>query len=326
MHTKLFSRGAFVGATLLIAGCAQTVSDVKSAISSGTTSAQEQRAKKQAEIPVCARKLGSIAVKEPEKDWWTPLQLSSPEAVIKIFVMKSGCFTLVDRGKGFAAVEQERALAGMGQLRHGSNMGRGQIKVADYVLVPDLVSKNENAGGTALFALAGAMLPGVGGALVSGLKLTDRTADVVLTVTDVRSTEQKAMAEGHANKTDIGFGAGGGVFAGGGFGAAGAGSYQNTEIGQVVTLAYLDAYTKLVTQLGGALPTDASAANMQQAVTMMKSGSLHSRPSLKSKTVRSLSSGQTLYPTGVKDGVWWEVTDEIGNKGWVSSLLVALAK
>ena len=27
-----------------------------------------------------------------------------------------------------------------------------------------------------------------------------------------------------------------------------------------------------------------------------------------------------LYPTGQKDGVWWEVSDELGNKGWVSSL------
>ena len=32
-----------------------------------------------------------------------------------------------------------------------------------------------------------------------------------------------------------------------------------TELGQVIVLAYLDAYTKLVTQLGG-LPTNAAAA------------------------------------------------------------------
>jgi len=29
------------------------------------------------------------------------------------------------------------------------------------------------------------------------------------------------------------------------------GGYQNTEIGQVIVLAYLDAYKKLVAQLGG---------------------------------------------------------------------------
>ncbi|HEX6784143.1 MAG TPA: penicillin-binding protein activator LpoB, partial [Sphingomicrobium sp.] len=30
--------------------------------------------------------------------------------------------------------------------------------------------------------------------------------------------------------------------------------YQNTEIGQVIVLAYLDAYKKLVAQLGGVSP------------------------------------------------------------------------
>ena len=45
---------------------------------------------------------------------------------------------------------------------------------------------------------------------------------------------------------------------GGGFGAAG-GGYQNTEIGQIIVLAYLDAYKKLVTQLGGQPVTPAAA-------------------------------------------------------------------
>jgi len=42
--------------------------------------------------------------------------------------------------------------------------------------------------------------------------------------------------------------------------------------------------------------------------------------------VRKLDPGMMLYPTGNKDGVWWEVSDELGNKGWVSSLLFQLAK
>ena len=45
--------------------------------------------------------------------------------------------------------------------------------------------------------------------------------------------------------------AGGGAGWWGGFAAAGGYGYQNTEIGQVIVLAYLDAYKKLVTQLGG---------------------------------------------------------------------------
>ncbi len=70
------------------------------------------------------------------------------------------------------------------------------------------------------------------------------------------------MVEGYARKKDISWGAGGGGGWWGGFAAAGGHGYQNTEIGQVIVLAYLDAYTKLVGQLGG-LPANASAAAPQ---------------------------------------------------------------
>ena len=188
-----------------------------------------------------------------------------------MFVNKSHCFTLVDRGKGMAAMQSERELAASGDLRVRSNIGKGQIKAADYVLVPDLVSQNADSGGNAIGGLLGGLIGNrTVGALVGGINMKKKTADVVLTVTDVRSSEQVAMTEGHATKTDLGWGAGGGVFSGG-FGGAGATGYANTEIGQVITLAYLQAYTDLVAQLGG-LPSNASAANAQQAVTMSRPG------------------------------------------------------
>jgi hypothetical protein len=84
-------------------------------------------------------------------------------------------------------------------------------------------------------------------------------------------------------------------------------------------------YTKLIAQFGQ-LPDNASEANVQQAVTMNKPGHLYTSPSAKSKVVRSLDPGMMLYPTGNKDGVWWEVKDELGNQGWVSSLLVQLSR
>ena len=100
------------------------------------------------QIPRCSHRLGTVAIVEPERNWWSEYNLGSPEALIKIFVMRSGCFGLVDRGKGMAAIQRERELAGGGELRQGSNMGKGQIKAADYVLVPDLVSQNRDSGGT----------------------------------------------------------------------------------------------------------------------------------------------------------------------------------
>ena len=273
-------------------------------------SAQERRKEQAAQIPVCAQPLGAISVIEPEDGvhWWTGQQLPAPSRLIKVFVNKSRCFILVDRGAGLDAAMRERDLGAGGELRVRSNVGKGQIKAADYVMVPDLIGANSNAGGNA----------------VGGLNFKSKTADVVLTVTDVRSSEQVAMAEGSAKKTDIGWGAGGGLFGGGGLGAAGVGGYANTELGQVITLAYLQAYTDLVAQLGG-LPENASAASAQQAVSMTRPARLFATPD-GSGVVRELDVGMMLYPTGNKQGTMWEVEDELGNAGWVSSSLLQLSR
>ena len=146
-----------------------------------------------------------------------------------------------------------------------------------------------------------------------------KTADVLLTVTNVRTSEQEVLAQGHGSKTDIGFGGGIGGF---GAGAFGAGSYQSTAIGQVVTLAYIDAYSKLVTQMGG-LSTDAKADAPSQAVTLARQGVLRATADEKGTVLKPLDAGMILYPTGQTNGVWVEVADEVGNKGWVSRLSLA---
>ena len=133
------------------------------------------------------------------------------------------------------------------------------------------------------------------------------------------------MAEGSAKKTDIGWGSSGGLFTGSGFGAAGVGGYANTEIGQVITLAYLQAYTDLVGQLGG-LPENASAANVSQALRVTKPARLLANAKGTGSAVRELDPGMLLYPTGAKEGLMWEVDDELGNKGWVNSTMTELAR
>ncbi|WP_311238977.1 MULTISPECIES: CsgG/HfaB family protein [unclassified Xanthomonas] len=293
----------------------------------GKGTAQDQRKQGVAEIPVCTKPLGSLSVIEPEDavNWWTGQQLPAPSKLIKVFVNKSRCFTLVDRGAGMAASQREREMAASGDLRARSNIGKGQIRAADYVMTPDLISQNSNAGGSAVAGLLGGLVGGNAGALVGGLNFTKKTADVALTVTDVRSSEQVAMAEGNAKKTDMGWGGAGGLFTGGGLGAAGVGGYANTEIGQVITLAYLQAYTDIVTQLGG-LSGNAAASNTQQAVTVTRAGRLLANAKGSGAAVRTLEPGMMLYPTGTKEGVMWEVEDEMGNRGWVSSAMLELSK
>ena len=229
------------------------------------SSGRKAQEKGQAEIPVCSKKLGTIAIVEPDNNWWQTMGLGSPEAIIKLFVMKSGCFGLVDRGKGLASRNIERALADNGELQGGSNIGRAQVKAADYFIVPDIISKNSNSGGGGMGAVLGGLGRSLGGGLVGavagGINIKKKEANVTLTLVNSRTTEQERLTEGYYRKTDIGWGAGGGAFWGG-FAGAGAGGYTDTDIGQVLVLAYLRAYTDMVRQLGG-LPENPSAAAPQ---------------------------------------------------------------
>src|SRR5580693_795733 len=233
------------------------------------------------QIPTCDKKIGTLSVKEPPNNWWAQYNLDSPEALIKVMVSQSKCFTLVDRGKGLEAAQAERSLASGGELRGGSNVGKGQIKAADYVLVPDIANRNRNSGGTNIGGAIAGLIPGGIGAALGGVSLKSKTADVVLTLTDVRSTEEVSLQQGHAKKTDLGW-AGGGAGFFGPFIAGGASSYANTEIGQVVMQAYIDAYTKMVGDIRQLSPF-ASTDNAVQAVKMAKPGKLYSAPDLKSQ-------------------------------------------
>ncbi len=223
----------------------------------------EQRGIQQ--IPRCTRNLGSIAIVDPDNAWWRELNLGSPEAILKIFVQQSGCFSLVNRGRSMQSRAMERAMADQGELQSGSNLGRGQVRAADYFLEPNIVTANRNSGGGGVGAVLGGlggMFGGIGraaGALAGGINVKKGEANVTLSVVNARTTEEEALVQGYARKTDTSFGAGGGVFSGGAFGGAAGGGYQDTAIGQVIVLAYLDAYTKMVTQLGG-LPQNAAAA------------------------------------------------------------------
>lgn len=230
------------------------------AMAKNESSGRKQQARGTAEIPRCARNLGTVAIVEPDTQWWRELSLGSPEAIIRVFIQRSGCFTLVNRGRAMENRAMERALADQGELQRGSNLGKGQVKAADYMLQPDIVSTNRNSGGGGFGGILGNVIGGPIGAIAGGLNVKKGEANVTLSLVNTRTTVEEALTEGYARKSDLSWGGGaGGLFGGGVFGAAGGGSYENTAIGQIIVLAYLDSYTKLVSELGG-LPSDASAA------------------------------------------------------------------
>lgn len=224
----------------------------------------------------CVDSLGSLSISVPkDATAWTMIGLSVPTRMLQVFVNDSKCFTVVDRGTGFSAAQQERELAEAGHLRTGQNIGAGQMRVADYVLIPEIVSQNLNAGGSSygvsgrgergfLGSLANAATLGVAGRLSgSGQK---KTAEVVLTLVDVRTSEQVASVSAEAKVTDRVISAAIEANQNKTEGQLHYSSWNNTQIGKVIQEAYKEAFDNLLVEIDrkGLLWRQTGASNFSQ--------------------------------------------------------------
>ena len=192
----------------------------------------------------CDKPMGAVAVVEPQAEILTYLRrynLQSPVGLIRMMIQQSNCFIVVERGIGMRNAMQERQLAGAGELRQDSNVGGGQMVTADYILTPNVVFSENNAGGGG--GGVGGLLgrrAGIVGAVAGGIKFKEAQTSMLLA--DSRTTVQVAAAEGSTKKADMRLGAG--LF-GGGVGAAG-GGYGNTNEGKIIAAAFMDNYNGIV--------------------------------------------------------------------------------
>lgn len=277
------------------------------------------------DVPRCIRKLGTVSVMDgDDPSGWTQFQLSGPQKLIKVLIQRSGCFSLVDRGSGLSAAQRERDISGGLGLQRGSNVGQGQIKAADYVLVAEVQAADRDSGGGGVGAVAGGLLGGRIGAALGGISSRKMEANTVLSLTNLRTTETIAVQDGYAAKNSISWGAGGGGFFGGGLAVVG-GGYDSTEIGRIVTLAFIQAYAKMVNDLGLVTPGSAGTAESSptKTFTVLAPVALRFSASANATVVRTLPVGAVVYLTGAKNGLWWEVADENDNVGWVLNTKLA---
>ncbi|HLY77965.1 MAG TPA: CsgG/HfaB family protein [Caulobacteraceae bacterium] len=271
------------------------------------------------DLPHCDRPIGVAAVQEPDHDWWSPLGLSNPEAVLKMFALQSGCLRMVDRNKGLAMRNQEEGLNRGGELQRGSNLGRGQVLAADYFIIPDIARQNSDSGGGNMVGMFGHFLPGAAGAIVGSISIHSQEASTLITLVDARTTEQMYVAQGDAKKTDVGFGGGGGWGGWAGYGALAGSGYTNTDIGKVIMAAYYKSFVDLVHYMQTQQPGGAQENAPIAAQVVNREVQLRKSASVRAPIVYTLHAGALVYPTGSRNGIWMEVDDENGNRGWMSS-------
>jgi len=278
---------AAAAATLLaLAGCqnmpaldmqmgSQSAKTVATGSAAGSATSGESSALERCDSP-----LGTVSlIENVDAGWYTVLtgeyRLPPTANLLRLLVQQSNCFVVVERGAaGMNAMTRERALMQSGEMRGGSNFGRGQMVASDYGLSPEIVFSNNDAGGLG-GAIGGLVGGGRGRAIASlGASLQTKEAAALLTLIDNRSGVQVAASEGSASKTDFaGFGELSGLR-----GAGGIGGYTRTPQGKLIAAAFMDAFNQMVRSLrsykaqtvrgqglggGGRLGVDGGAAPSQ---------------------------------------------------------------
>ncbi len=235
--------GVVVAAAVGVAGCEGTMPSLggsKVANTGSAGGATSQNANSQLEH--CDQSLGTLAVVEDQAaPWYAYLanyNLGSTVPVLRMLIQQSNCFVIVERGRAMNNMMGERALQQSGEMRSGSNFGKGQMVAADYTMSPSIDFNQKGTGGAG--AVLGGLFGSVAGAVAGGLKSNE--ASTTLIMIDNRSGVQLAAAEGSAKNFD--FNLFGGAF-GGGLGG-GAGGYTNTPQGKVLVAAFMDSYNQLV--------------------------------------------------------------------------------
>ncbi|MCU7905888.1 MAG: peptidoglycan-binding protein [Candidatus Thiodiazotropha sp. (ex Epidulcina cf. delphinae)] len=195
----------------------------------------------------CDETLGTLAVVEDQTaPWWATYRsryptLGTTVPVLRMMIQQSNCFVVVERGRAMNNMMQERALMQSGEMRQGSNFGKGQMVAADYTMNPSIQFSAKGTGG--LGGIVGGLFGSTAGALAGGLKSNE--AATTLLLVDNRSGVQVSSSVGNAKNFD--YNLFGGLFGGSAFG--GAGAFSKTPEGKVVTAAFADSYNQMVKAL-----------------------------------------------------------------------------
>lgn len=254
-NRKIFWTAAALASFLALAGCESTdmILGSQSAKTTATGSAAGSTTSDVSDqLERCSSPLGTVSLVENQQaGWYTILRneyrLPPTSNLLRLLVQQSNCFVVVERGgAGMQAMGRERELMETGEMRGGSNFGKGQVVASDYALSPEVIISNDDAGGFGGF-LGGLIGGGSGRAVAAaGGSLQTREASAMLTLVDNRSGVQVASSEGSASKSD--FNLFGGAL---GRASGGLGGYSKTPQGKVIAAAFMDAYNQLVRSLRG---------------------------------------------------------------------------
>ncbi|MGE8135805.1 SH3 domain-containing protein [Novosphingobium subterraneum] len=257
----------------------------------------------------CDKSYGSVALVDGDTQGWTKYGLSSPRELIAAMARESGCFSLHDPASGKPATFLMNVIAGDKEEVDQA------IEKAKGVAMEGLVRSGAASGMMRSIPGAGSMLGMFGG--FGGKK---KVVAAGIRLISPANGQTVASGSGEVKKTTISFGNGGGTIGAVASGATGA-AYAGSKDGQMLIEAFVKAFNGLSGQ-GPALASLAPAAAPAPAAPASATTAIDTRmftaADLKSAALRTVRAGTALTPTGQRQGLFIEVQDSFGTKGWVS--------
>lgn len=244
----------------------------------------------------CEQSYGTIAIVEGETQGWSQYGLGSPRELINALAVESGCFTPHSAASGASADFLMNVIAGDSEEVDKS------IEMAKSAAVEGLVRSGAATGIISRVPVGGAlmgMFGGLGGKkkrVAAGIKLlSPATGQAIVAGTG----EVRKSTVTFAGASDVGYGG---------------------KDGQMLVEAFIKAFNAVSAQ-GAALaavPKAQGAAPAAAGSSVAVNTVMRATPATDGATVRDLRAGTKVTPTGQRSGLFIEVQDNYGTKGWVS--------
>jgi curli biogenesis system outer membrane secretion channel CsgG len=211
-------------------------------------------------LPQCTSPVATVTLVEQPIEDLVEHGLSSPLPLLRLMAQQSKCLTVVERGRGFSQAEHEYELARKGLLNPQSGMGKGQMIAADFAISPSVEFFESSGAGTGTTGLLSTFIPGLDRLRPAVDSLNIQKAQVVLLLTDNRTSAQVAAAEGSASQMDLG----GGMALFDALNTGEANSYTRSPEGKVVAAAMLNAFAAMVPKIRELKGTSLSTASLRR--------------------------------------------------------------
>lgn len=251
----------------------------------------------------CEESIGTIAIVEGDTQGWAEFDLGSPRELINSLAIDSGCFTPHSGASGEPADFLMNVIAGSSEEVDQS------IEIAKSAAVEGLV--RSGAAGQVLGRVPGAgavmgmfnMFGGKKKRVAAGIKLlSPATGQTIVTgsATVKRSSLSfRGSSPWSARADQVG--------------------YRSSRQGKELVEAFVLAFNDVVAQEAviASVPR-ASTAPASNVATVNVATSMMAMPMGEAEALRGLEPGTTLTPTGKREGLYIEVEDNFGTKGWVS--------